>query len=228
MISFKDEQDGCPYHLNLSSYCNFGSHLDRLIFGRHHMIYPNDPEGLFTTLSAFLTGYAGYCFCLIMQDHKGDISRILQIWIVLSLVLGALTYPWTLTMPLNKKIWSISFVFLTSAIAGLSIAVITFFVDVLGSWNREYGKVINFIMKPFIWLGRNPLAVFVLMDALAILLIVYITIDGKSAWNQFYHHVFASWINDAVVCSCVFSTFFVVIWTVFAGILYQLNIFVKL
>lgn len=97
------------------------------------MIYPNDPEGLFTTLSAFLNAYAGYYFCLIMLDNKGQIKNILNFWVIASIMLGAIVYPLTLMMPLNKKIWSISFVFLTTAVSGLSVAFITFFVDVLGA-----------------------------------------------------------------------------------------------
>jgi predicted acyltransferase len=97
------------------------------------MIYPNDPEGLFTNLSAFLNAYIGYYFCLIMMDNKTEISKVMKLWIAASAILGVMVYPLTLLMPLNKKIWSISFVFLTSAVTGLSLTFITFFVDVLGS-----------------------------------------------------------------------------------------------
>jgi predicted acyltransferase len=97
------------------------------------MIYPNDPEGLFTNLSAFLNAYAGYYFCLIMMDNKTNTNKVMTLWIITSLLLGAMVYPLTLLMPLNKKIWSISFVFLTSAVTGLSLTFITYTVDVLGS-----------------------------------------------------------------------------------------------
>ena len=35
------------------------------------MYETNDPEGLFTTLTAIANAYAGYVVCLIMKDHKG-------------------------------------------------------------------------------------------------------------------------------------------------------------
>jgi predicted acyltransferase len=122
-----------------------------------------------------------------MQDNKGEIYKILKMWVIVSLLLGAIAYPWTTVMPLNKKIWSMSFVFLTAGIAGLSLSFLTLFVDTFGSQHHQYGKVVNIIVQPFIWLGRNPLAVFVLMDALAIVLIKYILINNKSAWSHFYH-----------------------------------------
>lgn len=152
----------------------------------------------------------------------------MRLWILTSCLYGVMVYPLTLLMPLNKKIWSISFVFLTAAVSGLSLTFITFFVDVLGTKHPRYGKVINIILSPFIWLGRNPLAVFVLMIALDIFMIKYIFIDGKSMWAQFYHYAFATWITNKEVCSTIFSMFWVVFWTIFSGILYRFKIFVRL
>ena len=192
------------------------------------MIYPNDPEGLFTTLTAIVNTFAGYYFCLVMLDFKNNTNKILQSWIIMSLLCLATAYPLTFLMPLNKKIWSISFTFLTIGISGASLIFFAFFVDILGHKGRIYSKVINFIIQPFIWLGRNPLIVFVLMDALAIFMIKYIIIDDISAWSHFYHYVFASWISDTEIASTVFAFFFVLLWTAFAGILYKFKIFIRL
>ena len=160
------------------------------------MIYPNDPEGLFTNLAAFLNAYIGYYFCLIMMDNKANTKKMLTLWIITSLILGSVVYPLTLMMPLNKKIWSISFVFLTTSVTGLSLTFITYFVDILGSKHEKYGKIINIITTPFIWWGRNPLAIFIIMDVIAIIMIKYIIVDHKSAWYYFYHYAFATWISN--------------------------------
>jgi predicted acyltransferase len=148
------------------------------------MIYPNDPEGLFTTLSAFLSAYAGYYFCLIMMDNKTNTYKVMKLWIIASLIMGAVVYPLKILMPLNKKIWSISFVFLTAAVTGLSLTFITYTVDVLTTKNQTYSRIISITTKPFVWLGRNPLAIFVLMDLLAIFMIKYIIIDDKLFLNN--------------------------------------------
>lgn len=134
------------------------------------MLSANDPEGLFTNLSAFLNGYVGYRFTLIMMDNKGNTKKIMANWIMFSLLMGAMVYPLTILMPLNKKIWSISFVFLTSAASGLALTLITYLFDVLNKKYVKYGRVANIITKPSIWLGRNPLAVFVVMEIVAIIL----------------------------------------------------------
>ncbi len=130
-----------------------------------------------------------------MLENKNT-HKTLKMWIAISLICGAIVYPLTFLMPLNKKIWSISFVFATIGISGLSLTFFAIIVDIFGAQGKIYSKVINFLTRPLLWLGPNPLIIFVLMDALAIILIKYIIIDDKSAWNHFYHNVFASWISD--------------------------------
>lgn len=163
-----------------------------------------------------------------MLDNKPQTNKIMGFWVIASLLMGAVVYPLTFLMPLNKKIWSISFVFLTSAVTGLSLTFITIFVDILGNKHPRYGKIINTITQPFVWLGRNPLAVFVLMDALAIIMIKYIIYNEKSAWADFYHYVFASWIKNDQIASTIFGLFFVILWTLVAGLLYKFKIFIRL
>jgi predicted acyltransferase len=75
-----------------------------------------------------------------------------------------------------------------------TLTFITYTVDVLTTKNQTYSRIISITTKPFVWLGRNPLAIFVLMDLLAIFMIKYIIIDDKSAWSHFYHYAFATWI----------------------------------
>lgn len=228
MVTFKNEEIGCTAENNLTPWCNFGAYADRAIFGEYHMIYPNDPEGLFTNLTAYLNAFVGYYFCLIMMDNKGNTKKILLLWIATSLMLGALVYPLTLLMPLNKKIWTISFVFLTTSITGLSLTFITYTVDIMGATYARYGKVVGVITRPFIWLGRNPLAIFIIMDAVAILMIKYIIVDDKSAWYYFYHYAFATWISNPEVGSTIYACFWAVVYTLVAALLFRFNIFVRL
>lgn len=139
-----------------------------------------------------------------------------------------MVYPLTFLMPLNKKIWSISFVFLTAAASGLALVIITYLVDVLGLRHPRYAKIVNKIIQPSIWLGLNPLAIFVFMEALAILLEVYIVIDDVSAAHHFYNHAFLSWIGNKEVASTIFPVFFLLIWTLVAGLMYKFKVFIRL
>ncbi len=53
----------------VSPECNFNGYFNRLIFGnsRKFMMYPNDPEGLFSTLTSLMNTFSGLCFSLLMR-----------------------------------------------------------------------------------------------------------------------------------------------------------------
>ncbi len=192
------------------------------------MIYPNDPEGLFSNLSAMFTTYIGYHFCLIMKDHKGQLTRTLKRWAIIVLILGLAIYPMTKLMPLNKKIYSASFALLTSSSSGLTILLLVLIIDILPSRNQRFKKIVSLLTSPFIWLGRNPLFVFVFMDLVAIVMIKLIIIDERSLWSWFYKDCFSSWISDGHVASVVFACFFLIVWTCAAGLLYKKKKFIRL
>jgi predicted acyltransferase len=63
-----------------------------------------------------------------MNNNKNYIHKILYLWIIFSFILGAMVYPLTKIMPINKRIWSISYVFLTSAVTGFVLVFITYIV----------------------------------------------------------------------------------------------------
>jgi len=139
-------------------------YIDRAIFGQNHMIYPNDPEGPFSNLSAFVTCYIGYYFCLIMKDNKNDIYKTLKGWLIICIILGVSLYPLVKLMPLNKKLYSASFAIITSCISGFAIFLCVVFIDLLPQRYTTINKILSVLTVPFIWLGRNPLFGYVLHE----------------------------------------------------------------
>lgn len=167
-------------------------------------------------------------FTLIMQKYKGRIHKTLQFWLIASILCGAAVYPLTLLMPLNKHIYSSSFLFLVISICGSSITFFVLLIDILPKQVPILEKPIKIISSPLKWLGMNPLAVFVGMDLLAILMIIYIKVDGVSVWGHFYHYCFESWISSPPVGATVFACFFLLLWTTVAGLMYRFKLFIKL
>lgn len=150
------------------------------------------------------------------------------LWISISLIAGAVVYPMTLLMPLNKKIYSSSFTLIVIAVSGL---VLTFFyalVDLLPVHVPSAKRTVEIVTAPLLWLGLNPLAIFVLMDLTAIIMVFYIKIDDVSIWTQFYRHAFASWIENHQVAATVFAVFFLLLWTAVAGIMHRFKLYVRL
>jgi predicted acyltransferase len=102
-----------------------------MIFTKAHMIYPNDPEGLFTNLASIVTVYFGYLFCLTMKDFKQQTTKTLITWVLISIMMSLVSYPLTKLMPLNKKIYSISYTTLTIAISGLTLTLFVILIDII-------------------------------------------------------------------------------------------------
>lgn len=187
-----------------------------------------DPEGIFSTIGAILTTYLGYCYSIAMSKYKENPSRLALVWISISVIAGALTYPMTLVMPLNKKLYSCSFTLIVIAVSGASLTFFYFLIDILPSVRPRLSKPIEIITAPLLWLGLNPLAIFVLMDLVAIFLIYYIKADGIGVWNHFFKYVFSSWISDKQIAAAVFAFFFVVLYSIIAGVMHRFKFYVRL
>ena len=170
----------------LTPDCNFGGYLDRLIFPVGFMIRPNDPEGLFSTLSSILNAYMGFLYSYFFKLYKSDKLKLLKYWVALTLILISLGYYGMAGMPFNKKIWSASFALVSAGYTGLGLVVCFLLLDFLFTDNRW----VKIIIRPFVWLGMNPLFVFVGMIFVENILMndVFIHFDkatntGESVWQ---------------------------------------------
>jgi predicted acyltransferase len=149
----------------VSPECNFNGYFNRIIFGnsKKFMMYPNDPEGLFSTLTSLMNTFSGLCFSLLMRyntQKKGNKIDLLLYWALLSLSLIGVGYLITQGDACNKKRWSVSFSFITSGISGAALCLCFIVVDISNkAWIKEK------LIKPTLWLGMNPLFIFVAMIA---------------------------------------------------------------
>lgn len=111
---------------------NFASYLDRLIMPGKLYLDIHDPEGLISTIPAISTGLLGIYAGNLLRNHPMSMPRkALQLLImgIVSLVLAQL---WNLVFPINKNLWSSSFVL---HVGGLSLMLLSFFyyiIDVRG------------------------------------------------------------------------------------------------
>ena len=124
---------------DLTPQGNFSSYMDRIILpGKLYVPYPNtkismhDPEGLFSTIPAISTGLLGIMTGSFLK--KNGISPALKAFRltlvgVLFLLLAQL---WNLDFPINKNLWSSSFVLNVGGISLLLLALFYYVIDVLG------------------------------------------------------------------------------------------------
>ncbi|KTC97124.1 putative Heparan-alpha-glucosaminide N-acetyltransferase [Legionella geestiana] len=127
--------------------------IDRAIFGASHLYRPDfDPEGLLTTLPAFasvlLGNLAGY-----QLKRTQNVAENLLFFTGFSLLLMFGGWVLSFTFPLNKSLWSSSYVLMTAGLSYLVYAVCYALIEGCGMRRGAY---------PFILMGRHALLIYLL------------------------------------------------------------------
>ncbi len=163
---------------------NFAHALDHLILGDAHLYkgegVPFDPEGLFSTLPAIVNVLGGYLTGVYLIDGEFNYEKLAKLLLV-GCGLLVLAYVWDLAFPINKKLWTSSFVVFT---VGLSILVLSMII-----YTMEFmKKPINYYF--FEVFGKNALALYLFSEYFASSLL-FLRVDGKqSFYNYIYENAF--------------------------------------
>lgn len=138
---------------------SFSSYIDQLFLpGRlHSKVY--DPEGLFSTIPAVATALLGMFLGTFLKSRANDfsVSRKILIMIASGAVLIGIGILWNYDFPINKRLWSSSFV---CFVGGFSILFFTFFyliIDVLGFHKWAF---------PLILIGSNSILIYMASEGL--------------------------------------------------------------
>ncbi len=129
-------------------------------------------------------------------------------------------------MPLNKRLYTITFLL---TVLSTSITILTLFllvIDYLPKVGGKGPKIINVIIQPLTWLGMNPLAIFIVLQLLADIMLNWIEVDGKSPYQIAYEALF-SWASPGIgtlLYSCIYVIFYIVV----AGVLFKFKLFLRL
>ena len=111
---------------------NFASYIDRLIIpGRLHLGI-HDPEGLMATIPAISTGLLGIFTGNLLRSDKLTPTQKALTMSVFGFILLGLAQLWNLDFPINKNLWSSSFVFHVGGISLLFMSFFYYVIDVLG------------------------------------------------------------------------------------------------
>jgi len=158
LLLFGDHND--PYNM----LTNAGSQLDRWLFGENHLYHGEgvafDPEGLLSTIPAIANVTFGYAAGKWIQE-KGKTYEGLAKLLLVGAVAVALALAWNPLFPINKKLWTGSFVLLTVGIDCILLAALTYIIDFLKRIKWTY------FFEVF---GKNPLSIYLLSELGATLL----------------------------------------------------------
>lgn len=207
---------------NLEPGTNLAAWTDRLFFDGHLWSQSKtwDPEGVLSTLPAFCTGLLGVLTGQLMDAVENPSERVSWLFLIgMILVISGLA--WDMAFPINKSLWTSSYVLYAGGWAMQTLAASHWIIDVRGhqSW-----------IKPFLFFGMNAIFAFVVSGLLAkfLLRVRWTTEEGteESLWNFLYQHAYANWMEPRVA-SLAFALTLVLIFYVILGWMYQRKWFIK-
>ena len=204
---------------------NLAARIDLAILGDSHMYHISgialDPEGWLSTIPCIahvLIGVMAGALIMGVKDNHQKIERLSLLGAVI-LMLGFL---WDYAMPINKTLWSSSYVLVTCGLASLLLAVLIWLIDVKGykSWTRFFETF-----------GVNPMAIFVFAGISANLIsnIGFTTAAGK--WVSLKGYIYADLLVPtfgATFGSLIFALLFICFCWVVAYPLYRNKIYIKI
>lgn len=208
---------------NLEPETNLGAWLDRTILGVKHLWSQSktwDPEGLLGTIPATGTALLGILSGEILrkQDNVEKKARRLVISGAALVVAGL---AWNLVFPINKALWTSSYVLYAGGLAQLLLALIYWVVDVKGY--QGWGK-------PFQVLGVNALFAFILSGIVAKLLgAIKWQIDDtqtQTLKGLIYDNLFTSWLSP-INASLGYALLNVIFIFCCSWLLYRNKVYIK-
>lgn len=205
---------------NIYENCTGGAagYVDRLLLGPDHIyqkptcmkiyqtVLPYDPEGILGTLTAVLNVYLGVQAGRILLSYHYSVSRVVR-WCVWGFICGTIAAVlckfqkddgW---IPVNKNLWSVSFVLLTACFAFLLLSILYVVVDA-GKWWNGY---------PFLYAGMNPIVLYVGHELAT----------DKFPWSwQPYFHTHTEYLAMDIWGTCL--------WLLIAFILFKKDIYLSI
>lgn len=179
-----------------------------------------DPEGVLSTSGAICTALLGNMTGRWIGQPKPLLERLAGMFGAgaLGMMVGLM---WHWSFPINKGLWTGSYVIFTAGMASVALATIMWLVDV-HDW--------RWWTKPFVIYGTNPMIAFAGSGVMARLIysILKVDMDGRSVSLQswIYQKGFASWLAP-MNASLAFALAFVGFWFLILWALYRRKIFFK-
>lgn len=189
---------------------NAGQYLDKLVMGDNHLYHgegiPFDPEGLLSTLPSIVNVFIGYLAGKFIQQKGKGFETIARLMLTGALLIFLALW-WNMIFPINKKLWTSSFVLLTTGIDLLVISALIYIVEIKNINNLNWTKF-------FVVFGKNPLFIYILSEILVTIFYMVQMSPGQSFFN-WINDIFFQLIAPGAVGSFLFAiTYMLLCWSV--------------
>jgi predicted acyltransferase len=202
---------------------NLATALDRMVIPTahiyHHTFY--DPEGLLSTLPALCSVLLGVIAWWFVEKRTLKSQLALM---ALGIVLAGLGFAWNPAFPINKRLWTSSYVLWVAGIDFVILALLSWYLDDRGTscsgWLRSS-------LTPWLALGSNALAAYVLSEVLASL-IVGVHLRRGITLQQWSYLQIPDWAGSPSLRSLEWSLAFTALCYLPIHLLHRKRILIKL
>jgi predicted acyltransferase len=204
---------------------NLVAWIDRQIFPASHLYEKTrDPEGLLSTLPAVATALFGMLTGLWLRTSRsiGEKTKGIVVAGISGVLLGGL---WNYAFPINKKLWTSSYVLFAVGWSLLLLALAIWIVDVLEERRSEAERRATFM--PLLVLGTNAIAAYVLSELLPGVMSLIHMQPGINLQRWIYYKILETIANPSMA-SLIYSLGFVGFCWLVIFTLYRRRIFLKI
>jgi predicted acyltransferase len=207
---------------DLSKEGSLASFVDRAVFGPHiwkqGKVY--DPEGLLSTIPAIATTLFGVLTGQWLRTNKSQYEKVTGLFVA-GAACTVIGWCWNPYFPINKSLWTSSYVFFTGGLALEFLALSYWLIDI-----KKYQRW----AKPFVVFGVNAIVLFVGTGLMAKLMgRIKLPWGGTqiSLQGWIFQKLFLSWASP-INASLAYAIAFILLWLGLMWILYSRKTFIKI
>lgn len=193
---------------------NWSNFIDLQVLGKHMWQPDYDPEGIISTIPSIATCILGVLIGRLLDTESS--KKTLQL-ICIGLILIILGCLWHLLFPINKALWSSSFVLVTVGIGTFILGVIYYIVDVK---HHHFGAV-------FKYAGMNAITVYFLSSLISKIFYLVPVGNDQNIHSWLYDTFFVHKFLAANLSSLLYAIVVVLCYLGLGYFLYKRNIFIK-
>jgi predicted acyltransferase len=197
---------------------NLVAWLDRHIFPHRLFEKTRDPEGLLSDIPAFASTILGLLAGAWIKQVRPAGQKLMGLFGA-GVVLAVVGLLWSESFPINKKLWTSSYVLYAGGLSILLLAVAYYLIEVRqlrGRWTY-----------PLLVFGTNAITAYVLSELLSSAVAVFKVNQTQSFQVYVYTHYFIH-LGTPAIGSLIYSLLFVAVCYIPAWLLYRKRIFIKL
>jgi predicted acyltransferase len=200
---------------------NIAAWLDRKLLLGHLYEITRDPEGVLSTIPAVGTALLGLLTGQWLRSDRTARAKAMGMaaWGVALFIAGQIFNIW---FPINKKLWTSSYVLFSAGLALICLALCYWVLD-LKQWRGRW-------TKPFLVFGKNAIAAYVFAQVIAALIYrmhVHLADGRVMSWQEVVYERFFTSLASPANASLLYALAYVVMCWVAMSVLYHREIFLK-